>query len=282
MGALGILGFSFSLPATRLAVADLDPWLVAFGRATVAALLAVAYLRATRAPRPTRGQARSLAIVALGVIVGFPLFTSLALRAETAAHGAVVITILPAATAAAAVVRAGERPSRRFWLAGGAGLVTVLLFVAATTGRELTSSGPQAADLSLLAAVALCAVGYAEGGALSRTLGAAPTICWALVLSAPVTAAVAITAAATTGLHAGPSAWLGFAYVSVVSMFLAFFAWYAGLARGGVARVGQVQLAQPVLTLAWSALLLGERVTPLTLVTALAVLGSVAATQRAR
>jgi drug/metabolite transporter (DMT)-like permease len=282
IGALGILGFSFSLPATRLAVADLDPWLVAFGRATVAALLAAVYLRATRAPLPTARQSRSLAIVALGVVVGFPLFTSLALASETAAHGAVVIAILPAATAVAAVVRAGERPSRRFWLASAAGLVTVLAFVAATTGGELTTAGPQPADLYLLAATALCAVGYAEGGALSRTLGAAPTICWALVLSAPVTATVAGAAAATTGLHAGPTAWLGFAYVSVVSMFLGFVAWYAGLARGGVARVGQIQLAQPVLTLGWSALLLGESVTALTVATALAVLASVAATQRAR
>jgi drug/metabolite transporter (DMT)-like permease len=281
IGALGILGFSFSLPATRLAVADLDPWLVAFGRATVAAALAAAYLRATRAPPPTRRQAPSLAIVALGVVVGFPLFTSLALTAETAAHGAVVIAILPAATAVAAVARAGERPSRRFWVASAAGAITVLVFVAATTGDAL-AAGPQAADLYLLAATALCAVGYAEGGALSRSLGAAPTICWALMLAAPVTAAVAATAAATTGLHAGATAWLGFAYVSVVSMFVGFFAWYAGLARGGVARVGQVQLAQPVLTLVWSALLLAERVTPLTVVAAAAVLASVAATQRAR
>jgi drug/metabolite transporter (DMT)-like permease len=282
LGALGILGFSFSLPATRLAVADLDPWLIAFGRASVAAVLAGIYLRAIRAPRPTRAQARSLAIVAAGVVVGFPLFTSLALETQTAAHGAVVIAFLPAATAVAAVVRAGERPSRRFWLASGAGLVTVLAFVAASEGAEIAASGPQLSDLYLLAGTALCAIGYAEGGTLSRTLGAAPTICWALVLSAPVTVAVAVTVAATAGLHAGPTAWLGFAYVSVVSMFLAFFAWYAGLARGGVARVGQVQLAQPVLTLVWSALVLAEPVTALTLVTALAVLACVAATQRAR
>jgi len=282
LGALGILGFSFSFPATRLAVADFDPWLVAFGRATGAAVLAAAYLGATRARRPTRAQARSLAIVALGVVVGFPLFTSLALEAETAAHGAVVIAFLPAATAVAAVVRAGEHPSRRFWLASTAGLVAVLAFIAGSTGAELTASGPNAADLFLLAGTALCAVGYAEGGALARQLGAANTICWALVLSAPVTAAVATTAAATTGLHAGTTAWLGFAYVAAISMFLAFFAWYAGLARGGVARVGQIQLAQPVLTLGWSALILGEQVGPLTLLTAVAVLASVAATQRAR
>jgi drug/metabolite transporter (DMT)-like permease len=282
LGALGILGFSFSFPATRLAVAGFDPWLVAFGRAAVAAALAAAYLTATRAPRPTLRQVKSLAIVALGVVVGFPLFTSLALEAETAAHGAVVIAFLPAATAVAAVLRAGERPSRRFWLASAAGLVTVLAFIAASTGAAFTANGPNLADLFLLAGTALCAIGYAEGGALARTLGAANTICWALVLSAPVTVAVAPTAAATTGLHAHASAWLGFAYVAVISMFLAFFAWYAGLARGGVAKVGQIQLAQPVLTLVWSALVLGEAVGPLTLLTALAVLASVAATQRAR
>jgi drug/metabolite transporter (DMT)-like permease len=282
LGALGILGFSFSLPATRLAVADLNPWLVAFGRATVAALLAAAYLVAAKAPRPTRAQVRSLAIAGAGVVVGFPLFTSLALETETAAHGAVVIAFLPAATAVAAVLRAGERPSRRFWLASAVGLLVVLAFIAVSEGESLTASGPGAPDLFLLVATALCAIGYAEGGALSRTLGAANTICWALVVSAPVTITVSAVAAATTGLHAGTTAWLGFAYVSAISMFLAFFAWYAGLARGGVAKVGQIQLGQPVLTLLWSALVLGERVTPLTALTAVAVLAAVAATQRAR
>jgi drug/metabolite transporter (DMT)-like permease len=277
LGALGILGFSFSLPATRLAVADLNPWVVAFGRATTAAALSAIYLAITRAERPTRDQLRSLAIVAAGVVVGFPLLTSLALEVQTAAHGAVVIAILPAATAVAAVARAHEHPSRRFWLAAGAGLVAVLAFVI-TQGV----SGPQLGDLFLFGAVVLCAIGYAEGGALSRTLGGPTTICWALVLSLPLTASVTAAAVAITGLHAGATAWLGFAYVSVVSMFLGFFAWYAGLARGGVARIGQVQLAQPVMTLGWSALLLGEHVGPITLITAFAVLACVAATQKAR
>jgi drug/metabolite transporter (DMT)-like permease len=277
LGSLGILGFSFSLPATRLAVEDLNPWVVAFGRATVAALLSTLYLAATRAQRPTREQIRSLAIVAGGVVVGFPLLTSLALEVQTAAHGAVVIAILPAATAVAAVARAHEHPSRTFWLAAGAGLLAVLAFVV-TQGV----AGPQLGDLFLLGAVVLCAIGYAEGGALSRTLGGPTTICWALVLSWPLTAATTATAVALTGLHAGATAWLGFAYVATVSMFLGFFAWYAGLARGGVARIGQVQLAQPVLTLGWSAALLGEHVGPATLITALAVLACVAATQRAR
>jgi len=235
LGSLGIVGFSFSLPATRLAVADFDPWVVAFGRATAAAALAAVYLAVTRAPRPTRAQLRSLFIVAAGVVVGFPLLTSLALEVQTAAHGAVVIAILPAATAVAAVVRAHERPSRAFWLAAGGGLVAVLAFVG-TQGI----AGPQLGDAFLLGAVVLCAIGYAEGGALSRTLGGPTTICWALVLSAPLTAPVTAAAIGLTDLHAEATAWLGFAYVATVSMFLGFFAWYAGLARGGVARIGQV------------------------------------------
>jgi drug/metabolite transporter (DMT)-like permease len=275
LGALGVLGFSFTLPATKLAVADLDPWFVASGRAVVAAALASVVLLAGRAPRPDARQWRSLAIVALGVVIGFPLLTSLALETRPAGQSAVVVAMLPAATAVMAVLRAGERPSPAFWLASGAGLVAALTF-AVTRG----AAGPEAADLLLLGAIVLCALGYAEGGALSRELGGARTICWALVLSAPLTLPVA---ALTAGdLEAGASAWAGFAYVSLVSMFLGFFAWYAGLARGGVARVGQVQLAQPLLSLGWAALVLSEAITPADGLTAAVVIGCVVATQRAR
>ncbi len=279
LGALGVLVFSFSLPATRLAVADLDPWFVAFGRAGVAGVLAVAVLAAVRAPRPTAGQWRGLVLVALGVVVGFPLLTSLALRDVPAAHGAVVVCLLPAATAVMAVLRAGERPSVPFWLASGAGLTTVVAF-AATRG----AGGIEPADGLLLGAVLVCAMGYAEGGRLARDLGGTRTICWALVLSLPVAVAVAVAAGvpAEPGGSIGTDAWLGFAYVSLFSMFLGFFAWYAGLARGGVARIGQVQLAQPVLTLGWSALVLGEAVGAGEAVAAAAVLACVVATQRAR
>jgi drug/metabolite transporter (DMT)-like permease len=277
LGALGVLGFSFSLPATRLAVADLDPLLVAFGRAVVAGLLGAAVLAATRTPWPTPEQRRGLIVVALGVVVGFPLFTSLALHRLPAAHGAVVVGVLPAATAVAATLRAGERPTRAFWLASGAGLVAVMAFALTQGG-----GGLGVPDLELLAAIVLCALGYAEGGRLSRELGGARTICWALVLSLPATAAVAGAALALHGADGGATAWLGFSYVSLISMFLAFFAWYAGLARGGVAKIGQVQLAQPVLGLTWAALILGEHVGPATVAAALAVLACVVATQRTR
>jgi drug/metabolite transporter (DMT)-like permease len=277
LGFLGVLAFSFSLPATRLAVADLDPWVVAFGRAVVAGLLAVVVLRVTKARRPTNAQRRGLAIVGAGVIVGFPLFTSLALHHVPAAHGAVVVGVLPAMTAVAAVIRGGERPTRAFWLASLAGLLAVVGFALTQGGGEL--SGP---DVELLAAVALCALGYAEGGRLARDMGGANTICWALVGALPVTATVAGLAVAESGVSGGATSWLGFAYVSVVSMFLGFFAWYAGLARGGVAKIGQVQLSQPVLTLTWSALILGEHITAGTAAAAVIVLAAVVATQRTR
>ncbi|WP_250008878.1 DMT family transporter [Actinoplanes sp. M2I2] len=279
LGAIGVLAFSMSLPATRVAVHDLDPWFVAFGRAVGAAALALAYLRFTRAPRPTAAQVRRLTIVAIGVVVGFPLFTSLALTTQTSAHGAVVITVLPAMTAVFAVLRAGERPPAAFWLAGGAGLLAVLAFVVVSGAArgDLTL-----ADLFLLAAVVLCGLGYAEGGALSRELGGARTICWALVLSLPATLPITVAAAVAQPPHAGAGSWAAFGYLTAVSMFLGFFAWYAGLARGGVAQVGQIQLAQPVLTLLWSALLLGETVTPAALAVALVVLACVVLTQRTR
>ncbi|MER7008118.1 DMT family transporter [Dactylosporangium sp. NPDC000555] len=279
LGALGVLCFSMSLPATRLAVAHLDAWFVAFGRAVGAGLLAVAYLAIVRAPRPTCGQRRRLAVVALGVVAGFPLFTSLALQTSTAAHGAVVIAVLPAVTAGFAVLRARERPAPAFWLAGAAGLLAVLAFLA-LSGAVSGAAGP--ADLFLLAAVVLCGLGYAEGGALSRELGGARTICWALVLALPFTTAVTAVAALRHPPHAPAVAWAGLGYLTAVSMFLGFFAWYGGLARGGVARVGQIQLAQPVLTMAWSALLLHERVPPIAAAAAVAVLACVALTQRLR
>ncbi|GAA0564916.1 DMT family transporter [Paractinoplanes ferrugineus] len=279
LGALGVLAFSLSLPLTRVTVQQLDPWFVAFGRAVGAAVLAWLYLTGTGAPRPTLAQWRRLAVVALGVVVGFPLFTSLALTGETAAHGAVVVTVLPALTAIFAVVRAGERPPVLFWVGGGAGLLAVLTFLG-TTGTVHGALSRN--DLHLLAAVVLCGLGYAEGGALARELGGARTICWALLIALPVTVPITVLSAWSSPPRADPAAWAAFGYLTAVSMFLGFFAWYAGLAKGGIAKVGQIQLAQPILTLMWSALLLGETVTAASIGAAVVVLGSVVLTQRAR
>lgn len=277
LASLGVAMFSFSLPATRLAVEDLDPFFVAFGRAAVAAVLSVIVLRALRAPRPRGNQWRSLLIIGLGVVVGFPLLTALALERVDSSHGAVVIALLPAWTAVFAVLRAGERPSRGFWAAAGFGTAAVLAFVASAG-----IGGIGVADVELLGATVICSLAYAEGGALSRTLGGPQTICWALVLSAPVTIAVGAATAPWSGGGIGSDAWLGFAYVSAFSMFLGFFAWYAGLALGGVAKAGQTQLLQTPLTLVLAALILGERVSALAIVCTLAVVVSIVGTQRAR
>jgi len=276
-GFLGVLGFSFSLPATRLAVEDLDPTFVGLGRALVAAALAAALLAIRRERLPARKDLPRFALVSIGVVIGFPIFTSLALHHLSSAHSSVIVGLLPAATAAMAVARAGERPPPAFWLAATAGLIAVLAF-AATQGVN----GIETADLLVFIAVAFAALGYAEGGALSRTYGGWQVICWALVFTAPFLVVPVTLKAAQHGLHAGTDAWLGFAYVSVISMFLGFFAWYHGLALGGVAKIGQLQLGQPVLTLAWSALILGETVTPAMVVAALAVLACVLTTQRTR
>jgi drug/metabolite transporter (DMT)-like permease len=275
-GALGVLAFSFSLPATRLAVKDLDPTFVGLGRAVVAAVLAATLLGITRQPFPHKQDLPRFALVSVGVVIGFPICTSLALTHLSSAHASVIVGMLPAATAALAVLRGGERPPPAFWAAAAAGLVAVLAF-AATQGAH----GIAAADLLVLAAVALAALGYAEGGALSRTYGGWQVICWALVLSAPVLILPVALAAQHNG-SPSTQAWLGFAYVALFSMFLGFFAWYRGLALGGIAKIGQLQLAQPVLTLVWAALVLGEHITAAMALTAVLVLACVLATQKTR
>jgi drug/metabolite transporter (DMT)-like permease len=277
LGLLGVLGFSFTLPATRVAVDELDPVFIGLGRAAVAAVPAAVVLAIWREQLPDRRTLARLGVVALGVVFGFPLLSALALEELTAAHSAVIVGLLPAATAVMAVARAGERPSAGFWAASLAGLVAVLAFAASQgAGR------PSGADLLVLAAVALGAVGYAEGGSLARDMGGSRVICWALVLSLPLTLPLGLAGAVAGGVSAPADAWLGFAYVALISQFLAFFAWYAALARGGVAKIGQVQLVQPLLTLGWAAALLGEHVGLVTLVASIAVVASVVATQRAR
>ncbi|MDQ6662372.1 MAG: DMT family transporter [Chloroflexota bacterium] len=277
MGSIGVLCFSFTLPATRLADPLLGGIVVGLGRALVAAVLALLLLVIRREPLPARRHWLGLVVVAVGVVVGFPLFSSLALQSLPASHGAVVTGLLPATTAVMAVVRAGERPSRLFWVSCLGGVLAVLFFAISQGAGQL-----QPADLLLLLAVLLGGLGYAEGGRLAREMGGWRVICWALVLMAPF---LVLPVVFSFHLHANPAqpaAWLGFAYVSVVSMFLGFFAWYRGLAVGGVARIGQIQLFQPVLTLLWAALLLGEHITPLTLLASVFVIACAAASQWTR
>lgn len=265
--ALGVLCFSLTLPATRLAVPEFGAFPFSFGRDAVAGFLAAALLLIRRDRLPERRYWVGLGWVSLGVVFGFPLFTSLALRTVPASHGAVITGLLPAATAIAAVVFARERPKPAFWAVCALGVLAVLGF-AATTGAGLLEPG----DVYLLLAVSLAATGYAEGGRLAKELGGWRVISWALVFSLPV-AVVALLLLPHPPQWPSAGAWLSFGYVSVISMFLAFFAWYKGLALGGVARADQVQLVQPVLTLLWSVLLLGEALDLKTAVAAAAVVG---------
>jgi drug/metabolite transporter (DMT)-like permease len=276
LGLLGVAAFSFSLPANKLAIPALGAYGMGFGRSVVAATVAGTALLAARARLPDRSQRRRLALVILGVVIGYPVLSSVAVGALGSAHSAVVVGLLPAGTAVCAVLRAGERPPWVFWLASGAGAAAVLIF-AATTG-----AGLHPADLLLLVAVGLGGLGYAEGAVLSRELPGWQVIGWALVLALPIT--VPLTALAFTLAPPGmPDAagWTGLAYMGV-SGFVGFIPWYRGLALGGVARIGQLQLVQPVLTLVWSVWLLRERVDAGTVLAALAVIACTAATQWVR
>jgi drug/metabolite transporter (DMT)-like permease len=254
-GLLGVIIFSGSLPATRVAVGDFSPLFLTSARAVIAALLGAACLVALRQVRPMRGDLGSLAVVALGVVVGFPLLTALALQHITSAHSIVFIGLLPLATAIFGVLRGGERPKPVFWLFSGLGGATVAGFALVNSG-----AGSLAGDLLMVAAILLCGLGYAEGATLSRKLGGWQVISWALLLSLPMMAAVALFSLPASWTGIGGPAWLGLAYVSVFSMLVGFVFWYRGLALGGIAGVGQLQLLQPFFGLMLASLLLHEPV----------------------
>ncbi|MFB4311037.1 DMT family transporter [Actinomadura sp. GTD37] len=278
LAGLGVLIYSLTLPATVFALDGLDPYVIGIGRSAAAAVLAAAALLSVRARPPRRDQWAGFAVVAAGVIFGFPVLSTLALdHGATSAHSAVVVGLLPAATAVCGVLRAGERPSRAFWLASAAGAACVTGFALVGGAGRVT-----AADLLLFAALLAAAAGYTEGARLTRDMPGWRVISWALVLAAPVTVPVTGWLLAATRPDWTGRAVLGFGYVAAFSAYLGFFAWYEGLARAGIARGGQVQLAQPVLTLIWSGILLGEPIDATTALAAVAVLVCVALTQRAR
>lgn len=279
-GALGVLIFALTLPMTRLAVGDaadpqLPPGFVTAGRAAVAGLLSLVYLRLTGAGLPPRRVWPALAASALGTVVGFPLFLALALRDVEAMHAAVVTGVLPLATAVAGALAMRQRPSAGFWAAALAGCALVLGYAAWQGSGRLT-----AADGLLLLAVLSAAAGYVAGARAGAELSAPQVICWVLVGSLPLTLPVALWLWPAAPVRA--SAWAGFGYAAVFSMWLGFFAWYRGLVLGGVVRVSQVQLLQPFLALIAAALLLGERLDAATLVFAAAVLAVVFLGKRMR
>ncbi|MGJ7517427.1 DMT family transporter [Pseudomonas baetica] len=274
-GLIGVLIFSGSLPATRVAVLEFDPVFLTVARATIAAMLALCLLLAFKEKRPARFQLVPLAIVALGVVVGFPLLTALALQYVTSAHSIVFVGLLPLATAIFGVLRGGERPRPVFWFFSVLGS---LLVVGYAIAQGLTAS-PQG-DILMLLAILACGLGYAEGAKLSRALGGWQVICWALVLSLPVMAALTWWRMPMSFSGVSAPAWFSLAYVSLFSMLIGFVFWYRGLAQGGIAAVGQLQLLQPFFGLALAATLLHEHVSLGMLGVTVAVIACVAGAKK--
>jgi len=254
-GLLGVIIFSGSLPATRIAVLDLDPFFVTVARATIAGILALMVLLINKEKFPQKTQFLSLGIVALGVVIGFPLLSALALRYVTSAHSIVFVGILPVSTAVFGIIRGGERPRPVFWIFSILGSLLVVGYAL----RQGISSSP-IGDILMLLSVILCGLGYAEGGKLSKTLGGWQVISWALVFSLPIALPLTYIFLPTTVAHVSIGAWTSLAYVSLFSMFIGFIFWYKGLAQGGIASIGQLQLLQPFFGLILAASLLHEEV----------------------
>ncbi len=271
LGLLGVMGFSLTLPATRLALTELDPIFVGIGRAIVAAAIAGIALALTRAQKPVGMQWFRLGGSATGVVIGFPLLATWAMTTVPAAHGAVVGGLLPLSTALFGAWLAGERPRPLFWVSTITGSITIAVFSLSSGGGSL-----QTGDFLLLGAVIAAGFGYAEGARLSKELGAWQTISWTLVISAPILLFPALKTMPHDITLIGWKSLCGFAYLSVVSMFLAFVVWYKGLALGGIARIGQLQLLQPFLTILAAAMLLHELISWPEVLAALIVIGCVA------
>ncbi|MYV51651.1 DMT family transporter [Streptomyces sp. SID3212] len=276
LAVLGVLAFSLTFPSTAWGLESFGPWSLVAVRGTLAALLAGGFLLALRVPVPARRHWAGLAVVAGGVVVGFPLLTTLALETSTSAHAAVVVGLLPLTTAAFATLRTGRRPSRAFWWAAVAGAAVVLTFAVQQSGGTLSSG-----DLYLFGALLVCAAGYTEGGRLAREMPGWHVIGWALIGCLPLSVAGAATALSFEPVHLSPHGVIGVVWVASVSTFFGLYVWYRGMASIGIARASQLQLAQPLLTLVWAVLLLGEHLPPAAVVAALAVLVCIAVTQRA-
>ncbi|MBA5600923.1 DMT family transporter [Pectobacterium aroidearum] len=272
-GLLGVIIFSGSLPATRVAVLDMDPFFLTFLRASIAGVLAIMLIYGFREKRPQAAQIMPLIIVSLGVIIGFPLLTAMALQHVTSAHSIVFLGLLPLSTAIFGVLRGGEHPRMAFWIFSVLGSLLVMGFALSQSGA-ISLIG----DLLMLAAVVACGLGYAEGAKLTRVLGGWQVISWSLILSLPFMLIASFITMPATFTGIGISAWIALGYVSLFSMLIGFIFWYKGLATGGIAAVGQLQLLQPFFGLGLSATLLHEAVSPLmvfiTLGVILCVMGS--------
>lgn len=277
LGLIAVVIFSGSLPATRAAVTGFEPMFLTAARALLATLGAVLALAFFADGRPERSELRSLVIVAVSVVVGFPLLSAIAMTEVSAARGLLFTGLLPLSTAMWAVARGGERPHAGFWIFAFVGSGLLAIYALSNGGAE----GALVGDTFMLAAIVICGLGYAEGAVLSRRLGGWQVICWALLIAAPVMLALAVLTWPTQWPTADSSAWIGLGYVAMWSMLFGFFFWYRALAVGGASRVGQLQLLQPLLGIGLSAALLHERVAWPLVATAIGVVGCVAGARRA-
>ncbi|MER6844226.1 DMT family transporter [Streptomyces platensis] len=277
LAVLGVAAFSLTFPGTAWALEGMSPWTVVMLRSVLAAVVAGGALAVFRVRLPERRHWAGIAVVAGGVVLGFPLLTTLALETSTTSHAAVVVGLLPLTTAACSAVRTGVRPSRTFWIASLVGAAVVIGFAVQQSG-----GAPGRSDLLLFAALLVCAAGYTEGGRLARHMPGWQVIGWALVLVLPVTVAGAALALSTEPLRLTVHSVGGLLWLAFGSQFLGLVVWYRGMAAIGIHKASQLQLAQPLLTLVWSVLLLGERLPPAAPAAALAVLACIAVTQRTR
>jgi drug/metabolite transporter (DMT)-like permease len=278
---LGVVLFSFSVPLTKVAVEGFDPFLTATGRAVIAGALALVLVAWRRVPRPPRDQLRPLLATMLGAVFGWPILLALALQRTTSAHAAVIAAFMPLTTALIAVLRRHERVSWQFWVAAGAGTAALLAFALARGGAQ---GGDLVADALVACAVVASSWCYVEGASVTKAMPGWQVISWVVVLALPITVPASAAIWLVTHAHNDPTAgaWTSLVLLGVSSMYLGFFAWYRGLALAGIARGGQVQQVQALLTLVWSTLLLREHVTRATVLAAVAVIVCVVWAQRAR
>lgn len=270
LGLVGVICFSLTLPATSIAVPYFGATIVGLGRAVIAAIIVAIVLLVRNEKLPTARQFRSLLVVSFGAVLGFPLLASWAMTSLPVSHGAVELALLPLATAGFATFRAGERPSLKFWLSSIVGAIAVIIYASYLGLGQL-----HIADLALLAAVLILGLSYAEGGQLAQELGSWQVIAWAILIAAPFFIIPVIWSFTTEMLHAPVIAWISLLYLAIVSQFLAYVAWYGGMAMGGIARVSQIQYLQPFLMILFATLFLNESITWFTVVVAIIVVVSV-------
>lgn len=277
LGFIGVLMFSLTLPFTRIAVAELSPYFVTFGRSSLGGICALLLFAFTKPKLPTKNQLIRLSVMALGVVYGFPLFVSLAMKTLPSAHGGIVLGVLPLATAVVGALRFNERPSLAFWITAVMGSLLVITYASLNGSGGLASE-----DWLLFVAIASASIGYSEGGKLSEEMSSIEVISWALVLTLPINIFLTYQYIDFEISAVSTSAIISFVYVGLISMYIAFFFWYRGIALGGVARVGQVQLLQPFLTLVGAYFLLDEQITAMNIGFALCVLAVVVLGKRTR